>query len=203
FEPQSTCLPDEREPRAAEPPDSAAGFVTRLAHRFHGRPRVPPSEALLDAARVNAEGPDEGLRLIALSLLVEPFLTPDQRERSRRPAAAALARMAEAHPRDAFFQLAALAGPDAESAPVAVAALGKLETLAKAGTLRFPGRLLRDTLEGYLSPDDFRDLALSTGVEVVQDLELARYLERRLNAAGRAARPSSRVRNPAVQMPPT
>src|SRR5215470_6635141 len=200
FEPQATCLPDEREPRSAEPPDSAAGFVTRLAHRFHGRPRVPPSEALLDAARVNAEGPDEGLRLISLSLLVEPFLTPEQRERSRRPAAAALTRMAEAHPRDAFFQLAALAGPDAETAPVAVAALGKLETLAKAGTLRFPGRLLRDTLESYLAPDDFRDLALSTAVEVVQDIDLERYLERVLNEAGEAERRVAVVRTLAWQM---
>jgi hypothetical protein len=194
FEPQSTCLPDEREARTAEPPDSVAGFVTRIAHRFHGRPRVPPADALLESARVNAEGPDEGVRLIALSLLVEPFLTTEQRDRSRRPAAAALARLAEAHPGNAFLQLAALAGPDAETAPVNLAALVKLERLAKFGALRFPGGLLRTTLERYLSPDDFRDFGLSTAVEVVLSIEVERYLERVLNEAGEAERRVAVVR---------
>ena len=200
FEPQSTCLPDEREARTAEPPESVSGFITRLAHRFHGRPRVPPSEALLDAARVNAEGPDEGVRLIALALLVEPFLTLEQRDKSRRSAAAALALLAEAHPGDAFFQLAAVAGPDAETAPVNVAALAKLEALAKAGGLRFPGRLLRNTLDRYLSPDDFRDLGLSTAVEVVLDVDLERYLERVLNEAGEPERRVAVVRTLAWQI---
>ena len=200
FEPQSTCLPDEREVRTAEPPDSLSGFVTRLAHRFHGRPRVPPAEALLEAARVNADGPDEGVRLISVALLVEPFLTPEQRERSRRPAATALARLAEAHPGDAFFRLAAVAGPDAETAPVNVAALTKLEALAKTGALRFPGKLLRSTLERYLSPDDFRDFGLSTAVEVVLDIDLERYLERVLNEAGESERRVAVVRTLAWQM---
>ena len=200
FEPQSTCLPDEHDPLTAEPPESVSGFVTRLAHRFHGRPRVPPPDALLEAARVQAEGSDDGLRLIAVSLLVEPFLTTEQRERSRRPAAAALAKLAEAHPAESFFQLAVVAGPDAETAPVNVAALARLEALAKTGALRFPGRLLRSTLERYLSPDDFRDLGLSTAVEVVQDIDLERFLERVLNEAGEPERRVAVVRTLAWQM---
>jgi len=200
FEPQSTCLPDERDARTAEPPDSVSGLLTRLAHRFHGRPRVPPPEGLLQAARASAEGSDDGVRLIALSLLVEPFLTPEQRERSLRPAAAALARLSEARPAEAFFQLAALAGPDAETAPVNVAALGKLEALAKAGALRFPGRLLRDTLQRHLAPDDFRDLGLSTAVEALLAVDLERYLERVLNEAGEAERRVTVVRTLAWQM---
>jgi hypothetical protein len=200
FEPQSTCLPDEREFRTAEAPDSVSAFVTRLAHRFHGRPRLPPADGLLEAARVNAEGPDEGVQLIAVALLVEPFLTTEQRDRSRRAAAAALARLAAAHPGDAFFQLAAVAGPDAETAPVNVAALAELEALAKTGALRFPGKLLRTTLERHLSADDFRDLALSTAVEVVVDIDLERYLERVLNEAGEAERRVAVVRTLAWQM---
>jgi len=200
FEPQSTCIPDEREPKVAEPPDSEAGFVTRLAHRFHGRPRLPPSPALLDAARLHAAGPDEGIRLTAVSLLVEPFLTPEQRERSLAPAAAALQRLAEAHPREAFFQLAAVAGPDAETAPVGLPALQRLEALAKAGELRFPGRLLRDTLEQRLSRDDFRDFGVSTAVEVVLDIDLERYLERVLNEPGEPGRRVAVVRTLAWQV---
>ncbi|HSP18631.1 MAG TPA: hypothetical protein VLQ79_03900, partial [Myxococcaceae bacterium] len=57
FEPQSTCLPDEREPRTVAPPDTASGFATLVAHRYHGRPRLPPSAALLGAARAHAAGP--------------------------------------------------------------------------------------------------------------------------------------------------
>jgi len=68
------------------------------------------------------------------------------------------------------------------------------------GGLRFPGRLLRDTLERYLAPDDFRDLALSTAVEVVQDIDLERYLERVLNEAGEAERRVAVVRTLAWQM---
>ncbi|HET9037918.1 MAG TPA: hypothetical protein VFN45_17020 [Myxococcaceae bacterium] len=200
FEPQSTCIPDEHEPKIADPPDSEAGFVTRLAHRFHGRPRLPPSPALLDAARLHAAGPDEGIRLIAVSLLVEPFLTPEQRERSLAAAAAALRRLAEAHPREAFFQLAAVAGPDAEAAAVGLAALQRLEALAKPGDLRFPGRLLRDTLEQRLSRDDFRDFGLSTAVEVVVDIDLERYLERVLNEPGDPERRVAVVRTLAWQM---
>ena len=200
FEPQSTCLPDEGAPRTAEAPDSVAGFVTRLAHRFHARPRGPPSPALLDAARVNAEGPDEGVRLMAVSLLVEPFLTAEQRDRSRAPAAAALARLAEAHPKESFFQLAAVAGPDAETAPVNPAALARLEALAKMGEVRFPGRLLRETLERHLVPGDFRDFGLSTAVEVVLAIDLERYLERVLNEAGVAERRVAVVRTLAWQI---
>ena len=200
FEPQSTCIPDEREPKTAEPASSVDGFITQLAHRFHGRPRGFPSAALLDAARIHAAGPHEGVRLVALALLVEPFLTPEQRERSREPAAAALQRLAEAHPREAFFQLAAIAGPDAETAPVGLPVLQRLEALAKAGELRFPGRLLRETLERHLSPDDFWDFGLSTAVEVVLDIDLERYLERVLNEAGEPERRVAVVRTLAWQM---
>ena len=200
FEPQSTCIPDEREPRVAEPADLESGLVTRLAHRFHSRPRVPPPAALLDAARLHAAGPDEGIRLIAVSLLVEPFLTDEQRERSRGPAAAALQRLAEAHPREPFFQLAMVAGPDAETAPVGLPALQRLEALAKTGGLRFPGQLLRDTLEQRLSTDDFRDFGLSTAVEVVLDIDLERFLERVLNEPGEPQRRVAVVRTLAWQM---
>lgn len=194
FEPQSTCIPDEQEPRHAGPPGSVEGFVTLLAHRFHGRPRTPPSAALLEAARTHAAAEDEGVRLIAVSLLVEPFLTPEQRERSRPAAAAALAGLAGAHPEDAFLQLAALAGPDPETAPVGLPALERLERVARAGMLRFPGRLLRDTLEKALRPEDFRDFGLSTAVEVVLDIDLERYLERVLNEPGEPDRRLAAVR---------
>ena len=200
FEPQSTCVPGERGPKGADPGASVDTFVTQLAHRFHGRPRVPPSAALLDAARVHAAGPDEGVRLIAVSVLVEPFLTPEQRESARGVVAEALKRLAEAHPKEAFFQLAALAGPDPETAPVNVAALGRLEGLAKLGELRPPGRLLRESMEQHLSPGDFRDFGLSTAVEVVLDIDLERYLERVLNEAGEAGRRVAVVRTLAWQM---
>jgi hypothetical protein len=200
FEPQSTCIPDEREPKGQDPAGSVDTFITQLAHRFHGRPRVPPSAALLEAARIHAAGPDEGVRLIALSLLVEPFLTQEQRERSREPAATALARLAEAHPRNPFFQLAAVAGPDAETAAVNGAALARLEALAKLGEVRFPGRMLRETLERRLSPDDFWDFGLSTAVEVVLGIDLERYLERVLNEAGDAERRVAVVRTLAWQI---
>ncbi len=200
FEPQSTCVPGEREPAGADPAASVDTFVTQLAHRFHGRPRVPSSTALLDAARVHAAGQDEGVRLIAVSLLVEPFLTQEQRERARGAATEALQRLAEAHPNEAFFQLAALAGPDPDTAPVNVAALGRLEGLAKLGELRPPGRLLRETLEQHLSPGDFRDFGLSTAVEVVLAIDLERYLERVLNEAGEASRRVAVVRTLAWQM---
>lgn len=200
FEPQSTCIPDEREPAAAGPANTVEGFVTRLAHRFHARPRLPPPTALLEAARVHAARPDEGVRLIALSLLVEPFLTPEQREQSRAPAATALARLADVHPKDPFFQLAAVAGPDAEAAPVGVPALERLERLAKLGELRFPGRLLKETLERTLRADDFRDFGLSTAVEVVLDIDLERFLERVLNEAGQPERRVAVVRTLAWQM---
>jgi len=200
FEPQSTCIPDEREPADAGPADTVEGFVTRLAHRFHGRPRPPPPPGLLEAARVHAAGTDEGVRLIALSLLVEPFLTAEQREQARAPAAAALAALAEAHPREPFFQLAAVAGPDPETAPVGVPALDRLERLAKLGELRFPGRLLRETLERTLKSDDFRDFGLSTAVEVVLDIDLERYLERVLNEAGHPERRVPAIRTLAWQM---
>ena len=200
FEPQSTCIPDEREPANAATADTVEGFVTRLAHRFHGRPRVPPSPALLEAARIHATGPDEGVRLVAVALLVEPFLTPEQRDQSRASAAAALGRLAEAHPREPFFQLAVVAGPDAETAPVGPPALERLERLAKLGELRFPGRLLRETLERHLRSDDFWDFGLSTAVEVVLDVDLERYLERVLNEAGEGERRVAVVRTLAWQM---
>ncbi len=200
FEPQSTCIPDEREPANAGSPDTVEGFVTRLAHRFHGRPRLPPPRALLEAAQIHAAGRDDGVRLIALSLLVEPFLTAEQREQSRAPAAATLAALADAHPREPFFQLAAVAGPDAETAPVGVPALERLERLTKLGQLRFPGRLLQQTLERYLAPDDFSDFGLSTAVEVVLDIDLERYLERVLNEAGAPERRVAVVRTLAWQM---
>src|SRR5262249_14197607 len=145
FEPQSTCIPDEREPKSQDPAGSVDGFITQLAHRFHGRPRVPPSAALLEAARIHAAGPDEGGRLSALARRLDPSRPQEQRERSRDPAAAALAKLAEAHRLDPFFQLAAVAGPDAETAPVNAAALARLEALAKLGGVRFPGRMLRET----------------------------------------------------------
>ena len=200
FEPQSTCIPDEREPANAAPAETPEGFVTRLAHRFHGRPRMPPAPALLEAARLHAAGTDPGVRLIALSLLVEPFLTPEQRDGSRAPAAAALAALAEAHPREPFFHLAAVAGPDAETAPVGVPALERLERLIKLGELQFPGRLLRETLERTLGADDFRDFGLSTAVEVVLDIDLERYLERVLNEAGQPERRVAAVRTLAWQL---
>jgi hypothetical protein len=199
FEPQSTCIPAERDPTAADPA-SVDGFITQLAHRFHGQPRVPPSAALLDAARAHSAGPDEGVRLVAVSLLVEPFLTTEQRERSRGAAAAALKRLAEEHPREAFLQLVAVAGPDPETAPVNSAALERLEALARVGELRPPGRLLRETLERHLSPVDFRDFGLSTAVEVVPDIDLERYLERVLNEAGEPGRRVAVVRTLAWQM---
>jgi len=68
------------------------------------------------------------------------------------------------------------------------------EALAKIGSVRFPGTLLRATLERYLSPDDFRDLGLSTAVEVVLDIDIERYLERVLNEAGEAERRVAVVR---------
>ncbi len=200
FEPQSTCIPDEGEPKVGAPLETPGGFATALAHRYHGRPRPPPSPALLEAARAHAVGPDEGVRLLAVSLLVQPFLSPEQRERSRSPAAAALGRMAQAHPQDAFFQLAAMAGPDAETAPVGTPALGKLESLVRGGALRLPGSLLRETLTKHLSPDDFRDFGLSTAVEVVIDIDLERYLERVLNEPGEAARRSAVVRTLAGEL---
>ncbi|MGZ5956962.1 MAG: hypothetical protein ACXWLI_00965, partial [Myxococcaceae bacterium] len=188
FEPQSTCIPDEGSPKAAAPLATPDGFATALAHRYHGRPRPPPSPALLEAARAHAMGTDEGVRLLAVSLLVEPFLSPEQRERSRSPAVAALGQIAQAHPQDAFFQLAAMVGPDAETAPVGPPALGKLESLVRGGALRLPGSLLRETLTKHLSRDDFRDFGLSTAVEVVLDIDLERYLERVLNEPGEADR---------------
>jgi hypothetical protein len=200
FEPQSTCIPGEREQAGADAAASVDTFVTQLAHRFHGRPRVPPSAALLEAARVHSAGTDEGVRLIAVSLLVEPFLTQEQRDRARGAAQEALQRLAEAHPKEAFFQLAAVAGPDPETAPVNVTALGKLEALAKLGELRPPGRLLRQTLEQHLSPGDFRDFGLSTAVEVVLDIDLERYLERVLNEAGESSRRVAVVRTLAWQV---
>ncbi|HTS79754.1 MAG TPA: hypothetical protein VMH40_04080 [Myxococcaceae bacterium] len=195
FEPQSTCIPGEKEPPpTADPIESVDGFLTRLAHRFHGRPRPPPPAQMLEAARTHAAGPDDGVRLAAVSLLVEPFLTPEQRERSRPAAAGALAGLARAHPGDAFLQLAAVAGPDAETAPVDVLALDRLEQVAKLGNLRVPGRLLRETLERHLRPDDFRDFGLSTAVEVVLDIDVERYLERVLNEAGNHERREAVVR---------
>src|SRR5262249_28960350 len=188
FEPQSTCIPGEKE-RDGTQAETVDGFISLLAHRYHARPRPPPAPALLDAARTHAAGPDEGVRLIAVSLLVEPFLTAEQRDRNRGTAAEALGRLAQAHPGDAFFQLAGVAGPDAETSPVGVPALERLERLAQGGTLGFPGRLLRDTLQGHLRPQDFRDYALSTAVEVVLDIALQRYLERVLHEHRKPERP--------------
>ncbi len=199
FEPQSTCIPDEREVPSAEAPETENGFVTLVAHRFHGRPRSPPSPALLQAASAHAMSKDAGIRLIAVSLLVEPFLTPEQRERSRPVAAAALAALAREHPEDPFFQLASVAGPDADAAPVGVPALERLEKLARK-ELRFPGRLLRETLERRLRPDDFWDFGLSTAVEVVVDIDLERFLNRVLNEAGQPERRVAVVRTLAWQM---
>ena len=200
FEPQSTCIPDERDPRGAAPLDTPAGFTTVVAHRYHGRPRLPPSPALLEAARAHAAGNDEGLRLVAVSLLVEPFLSLEQRERSRTAAATALGQLAHAHPADPFFQLAALAGPDPETAPVGVEALGTLEGVVRGGALRLPGTLLRETLSRHLSPDDFRDFGLSTAVEVVLDIDLERYLERVLGQPGEADRRIAVVRTLAGEL---
>jgi hypothetical protein len=200
FEPQSTCIPDERAARSSEPVDTIDGFLTQLAHRFHGRPRPPPSPALLEAARAHAAGKDEGVRLIAVSLLVEPFLSSEQREQSRPAATAALATLARAHPDDAFFQLASAAGPDAETAAVGGAALERLEQLSRSGALRFPGKLLKETLERHLRPDDFWDFGLSTAVEVVLDIDLERYLERVLNEPGQPERRVAVVRTLAWQM---
>ena len=200
FELQSTCIPDEREPRGLAPLGTPGGFATALAHRYHGRPRPPPSPALLEAARSHAAGPDEGVRLLAVSLLVEPFLSPEQREQSRPPAAAALEKLAQAHPEDPFFQLMAMAGPDAETAPVGAKALEKLESLVRGGALRLPGTLLRETLTRHLGPDDFRDFGLSTAVEVVLDIDLERYLERFLSQAGESDRRIAVVRTLAGEL---
>jgi len=199
FEPQSTCIPGEKE-RDGKLAETVDGFVSLLAHRYHARPRPPPVPGLLEAARVHAGGPDEGVRLIAVSLLVEPFLTVEQREKTRGTAAEALGRLARAHPNDAFFQLAAVAGPDAETSPVGIPALERLEKLAQGGTLGAPGRLLRDTLERHLTPEDFRDYALSTAVEVVLDIDLERYLERLLNEPGEPERRVAVVRKLAWQL---
>ena len=81
-----------------------------------------------------------------------------------------------------------------------VAALGRLEALAKLGELRPPGRLLRQTLEQHLSPGDFRDFGLSTAVEVVLDIDLERYLELVLNEAGESGRRVAVVRTLAWQV---
>src|SRR5262249_57410451 len=91
-------------------------------------------------------------------------------------------------------------GPDAETSPVGVPALERLERLAQGGTLGFPGRLLRDTLQGHLRPEDFRDYALSTAVEVVLDIDLERYLERVLNEPGQPERRVAVVRKLAWQL---
>ena len=119
---------------------------------------------------------------------VEPFLSPDSASvasgRRRRRSGA----MAKAHPDDPFFQLIAMAGPDAETAPVGAQALEKLESLVRGGALRLPGTLLRETLTRHLGPDDFRDFGLSTAVEVVLDIDLERYLERFLSQAGESDR---------------
>ncbi len=199
-EPQSTCIPRERGPQPPDSLDTADGFATAIAHRYHGRPRPPPPPALLEAARVHAAGQDEGLQLMAVSLLVEPFLSTEQRERSRPAAATALAELAKAHSKGAFFQLASVAGPDAETAPVGIQALSRLEALSRDGTLRFPGALLRQTLARHLSVDDFRDFGLSTAVEVVLNIDLERYLERVLNEPGEAERRVAVVRTLAGQM---
>jgi TPR repeat protein len=194
FEPQSTCIPGEREVVSLGSPDTVDGFLTRLAHRFHAWPRPPPPADLLEAARLHAAGPDEGVRLAALALMVEPFLGPEQREQMRPAAAAALEKLAEAHRDDAYLQLASLAGPDAGSAPVDVRAVERLERIAQTGTLRLPGRLLRETLRAHLRPDDFQDFGLSTAVEVVLDIDVERYLERVLNEAGEPERRLAVVR---------
>jgi hypothetical protein len=199
FEPQSTCIPGEKD-RDGKVAETVDGFVTLLAHRYHARPRPPPDLALLEAARAHAGGPDDGVRLIAVSLLVEPFLTAEQRERTREPATEALSRLARAHPVEAFFQLAALAGPDAETSSVGVPALERLEKVAQGEKLGLPGRLLRDTLERHLAADDFRDYALSTAVEVVLDIDLERYLERVLNEPGQPERRVAVVRKLAWQL---
>jgi hypothetical protein len=198
FEPQSSCIPGERDDLG--PPETVDGFLTRLAHRFHGWPRMPPPAALLEAARAHAAGPDDAVRLAAVALLVEPFLSPEQREQGRPAAAAALAKLAEAHRDDAFMQLASLAGPDAETAPVDVRAVERLERIAQTGVLRLPGRLLRETLRAHLKPDDFQDFGLGTAVEVVLDIDLERYLERVLNEAREPERRVSVVRTLAWQM---
>jgi hypothetical protein len=137
---------------------------------------------------------------MAVSLLVEPFLSTEQRERSRPAATTALAEMAKAHSKGAFFQLASVAGPDAETAPVGTQALSRLEVLSRDGTLRFPGALLRETLVRHLSAEDFRDFGLSTAVEVVLDIDVERYLERVLNEPGEAERRVAVVRTLAGQL---
>ena len=81
-----------------------------------------------------------------------------------------------------------------------VAALGHLETLARLGELRPPGRLLRETMEQHLSAGDFRDFGLSTAVEVVLGIDLERYLERVLNEAGEPGRRVAVVRTLAWQI---
>jgi len=200
FEPQSTCVPGERGLRTADPAASVEAFVTALAHRLQDWPRPPPPAALLEAARTQAGATDDGVRLIAVSLLTEPFLSPAQLEASRPVASGALSALAGAHPADAFLQLAALAGPDPETAPVGVAALDRLERVAKADALRFPGQLLRETLERTLRPEDFRDLGLSTAVQVVLEVDLERYLERVLDEAGEPDRRVAVVRTLGWQM---
>ncbi|HSP18663.1 MAG TPA: hypothetical protein VLQ79_04065, partial [Myxococcaceae bacterium] len=115
-------------------------------------------------------------------------------------AATALGQLAQAHPEDGFFQLAALAGPDPETAPVGTEQLGKLEAVVRGGALRLPGALLRETLSKHLSPDDFRDFGLSTAVEVVLDVDLERYLERVLGQPGEADRRISVVRTVAGEL---
>ena len=191
--PSSPSPPASPTSAARGPPaplETADGFATVLAHRYHGRPRPPPTPALLEAARAHAAGQDEGLRLMAVSLLVEPFLSPEQRERSRAGRRGRAGRSwPRRTPRMPFFQLAAVAGPDAETAPVEVPGARAAGGLARGGALRIPGALLRETLDRHLRPDDFRDFGLSTAVEVVLDIDLERYLERVLNEAGRTGAP--------------
>jgi TPR repeat protein len=199
-EPQSVCLPDENQPRTGGAPDSVAGFLTQIAHRFHARPRRPPSDPLVAAALKYASEPDPGVRLVAVALLAEPFLSSRQRGTAHRAAVSALNALAEEHPDAPFFALAALVGPDPEAAPVTVEALGRLETLARASALRFPGGALRDTLERNLEPLDFRDFGLSTAAEVELQIGVERYLERVLAAPGERARRLAVVRTLAQQM---
>ena len=200
FEPQSTCVPAERESRATGPLETVDGFVTALAYRLQARPRAPPPAPLLDAARVHSRSAEPGVQLLSVSLLVEPFLGAEQREQVRPAAAAALNGLAQARPGEPFFQLLALAGPDPETAPVGLQAVERLDQIARAGALRFPGPLLRETLEKHLRPEDFQDLGLATALEVVLSVDLERYLERVLAEPGDPERRLAVVRTLGWQM---
>ncbi len=117
-------------PRSWPPAESAAGFLREFGEAVQRPAKLPPSDALLERALVHVEEAHDEVRIVALTVLTHPSLTPAQRERAHPVAARHLELLARAHPQNLFYRLWAVLGPTQEGPPLSDALLTELEALS-------------------------------------------------------------------------